>query len=36
MTTLAALLLAFAATAALLTALVNLLLAAPKSPRTLP
>jgi hypothetical protein len=36
MTTLAALLLAFAVTAALLTALVRLLLAAPKSRRTLP
>jgi len=36
MSTLAALLLAFAATTALLTALVRLLLAAPKSQRTLP
>jgi hypothetical protein len=36
MITLAALLLAFAATAALLIALVNLLLAAPNSRRTLP
>lgn len=36
MTTLVALLLAFAVTAALLTALVKLLLAAPKSQRTLP
>jgi hypothetical protein len=36
MTTLAALLLAFAATAALLTALVKLLMATPKSQRTLP